>query len=571
MNKRIQKALCIVMAFFLLFSLTACRHSPVLEQTVYTADGEVDPDNQQTDNDEEHTEEDTTLPPRTTAQTASRQASQSRTSAKPKPTQQEPQSQTKSGSQTQATTGAKPQSQSNSNKAQADTPGVNNNTDSPVKAVDNRSPVKAEDIPENVATVAAVGQAALYVEMLGGTNRLLASSANYLANGMAAEIFGDFGNVKGLWEKDGETAMSDAQFQQLLTTNPEAVFYIADADYGTVQSFSEAQIKTLNEKGIYTVPLAMFNTTSNIKNNVRMMGKVLGKRSDIQGAKDAGSMAEKYIRWLDGISKGFGHTFSGPYKWNLDQNIHFNSESVEKVNSYADDGQYTILIDGWDDSFSTNRDSGVAFARTGYSQRNSPASFFLSLGGAANTAVLVTDNGSSISSFPVVPTFTDLTGGNVNGSRYQNADTWRSKSNQVTGMNGNYIGSAIKKIIVNSADTYNKIIASNAWADTSYVTDNEGAGGYGYINASGRLVASNIHGALGSDYELVINPYGIGSWTEGSPEAPLEALWANELFNSGLSGEEAFRAVTPEIQNFYSEFYGYNLSAGDLQIIQSGA
>ena len=81
-----------------------------------------------------------------------------------------------------------------------------------------------------------------------------------------------------------------------------------------------------------------------IKNNVRVMGKVLGKRPDIQGSKDANDMAEKYIRWLDDISKGFDHTFSGPEKWNLDQAESFSSGNVEKVGSYADEGQYTILI-----------------------------------------------------------------------------------------------------------------------------------------------------------------------------------------------------------------------------------
>lgn len=567
MSDVLKRLLCLALALVVVFSFSACRHSPVLEQTVYTSDGEVDPNNQQTDNDEEHTEEDTTLPPKTTTQQASRQASQSRTSAKPKPTSQKPQTQTNTGSQTQATTNAKPQSASNTNKAQANTPGVNDNTNSPNKAVDNRSPVNPDAIPENVATVAAVGEAALFVEMLGGTNRLLAASSNFVANGLANAVFSDMANIKGLWEKDGETAMTDAQFQQLLTTNPEAVFYIADAEYGTVQSFSEAQLTQLNQKGIYTVPLLMFSTTSNIMNNVRVMGKVLGKRNDINGAKDANDMADKYIRWIEDISKGFGHTFSGPEKWNLDQKEPFNSGSVVRENSYAEDGQYTILISGWDDSVSTSRDQGVAYARTGYTRRNSPASFFLSLGGAANTAALVTDTGGGIPYFPVVPTYMDLNGANVNG-KYQSADTWRSKSNQVTGFAGNFIGDSIKKIVVDSANTYNMIMQSNAWAPTDHVTDNEGSGGYGYINGSGRFIASNIHG---SDYQVIINPCGIGSWTEGSPEAPLEALWANQIFNNGLSADDAFNAIAADVQQFYQEFYGFSISSTELDYIKAGA
>lgn len=569
MSKQLQRIFAILLVCAFVFSLTACRHSPVLEQTIYTQDAEPDPNNQQTDNDEEHTEENTTLPPRTTQQTASRQSEQTRVSAKPKPTTANPNNaQSRTGNQTtQKTTGAKPQSQSNTNKGQGQTPGVSENPDANIPAVDNRSPVNPDAIPENVKSVAAVGQAALFVEMLGGANRLLATSANFKNNGFAASIFSDLGNVKGLWERDGESAMSDAQFQQLLTTAPEAVFYIADANYGSVQSFTETQLNTLNQKGIYTVPLAMFNTTTNIKNNVRVMGKVLGKRNDVSGAKDANDMAEKYINWLEDISKGFGHTFSGPNKWNLDQPNSFSRNDVETVGSYADDGQYTILISGWDSSVSTRREDGVAYARTGYSKRHSPASYFLSLGGAANTAILITDTGGTIPAFPIVPTYMDLTGSNVNG-KYQNADTWRSKSRQVTGYNSNYIGNdTLKKVIVDSANTYNAIMSSLAWAPTEWVTDSEGYSGYGYIGTNGRLADSNIHG----DYELVINPYGIGSWIEGSPEAPLEALWANELFNNGLSESDAFHAIAADIQYFYSEFYGYSLSVSDLEYIKAGA
>lgn len=573
MSERLKRVLCVLMTLAVVFSFSACRHSPVLEQTIYSQDAEVDPENQQTDNDIEHTEENTTLPPRTQQQTASRQSEQTKVSAKPKPTTNNNQNtSSKTGSQTPKTTGAKPSSTDNTNKAQGDTPGITENGNSPNKAVD-RKAVKAEDIPENVATVAATGQAALFVEMLGGSNRLKAADANLVSlvrNGFGANVFSDAGSIQGLWEHDGESEMSDAQFQQLLTLDPEAVFYIADANYGTVRSFSGEQLTILNQRGIYTIPLAMFNTTNNIKNNVRMMGKVLGKRSDISGAKDANDMAKKYCDYLDDVAKGFGNTFSGPGKWNLDQDGFFG-DNAEVVNSYADSGQYTILIDGWDDSASTRREAGVAYARTGYSKRNSPASFFLSLGGAANTAVLVTDTGGNIPYFPIVPTYMDLAGINVRG-HYMKAAEAQTKSNNVTGYAGNFIGrGSLNKIIVDSANTYNAIMASlnggNAWAPTEYVVDSEGTGGYGYINASGNLVASNIHG---NEFEIVINPYGIGSWTEGSPEAPLEALWANQLFNNGLSADDAFNAIASEIQYFYSTFYGYSLSGGDLEYIKAG-
>ena len=571
MTELLKRVLCVLMTLTVVFSFSACRHSPVLEQTIYTADGEVDPNNQQTDNDEEHTDENTTLPPKTTQQTASRQNSQTKISAKPKPTTVNPNNpQTKSNSQTrQSQTNAKPSNEDNSNKAQGATPGVNDNPDSPNKAVD-RKAVKAEDIPENVANVAAVGPAALFVEMLGGSNRLLAADANTvqrIREGLGAVAFSDAANIQGLWEYDGESAMTDAQFQALLNANPEAVFYVADANYGTVQSFSDAQLTTLNQKGIYTIPLSMFNTTHNIQNNVRMIGKVLGKRNDISGAKDANDMAEKYLKWMDGITSGFGHTFSGPEKLNLDQDTSFYSSDAETVGSYADDGQYTIFIEGWDTGVSTVNDNGVAYTRTGYSKRNSPVSFYLSLGGACNTPILVTDDSSGISYFPVVPTYNELYGGSIRGARRQSAETFRSKSRQITNMGGQYIGDAnFKKILVDSASTYNSIITSNAWVNYGLNINNDGVSDYGMINSNGQFIKSNIH----DDYEIVINPYGIGSWTQGTPESPLEALWANELFNNNASSDDAFNAIAGEIQDFYAEFFGYQLSADDLKYIKAG-
>ena len=383
---------------------------------------------------------------------------------------------------------------------------------------------------------------------------------------MASLIDSNFANIEVIGEGNANAVINDNQFDLLLRKNPEAVFYVSDTSYGSF-TFSDAQLTELENHKIYAIPLHPFNTTKNIRENVEVMGRVLGKRSDIQGSKDANDMAKKYIEWMNEIGEGFGHTFSGANKWNLDEEGSFSNRGEE--GSYEDQGQYTILIDGWDPSVATARENGVAYARTGYTIRNSPASYYLSLGGAANTAVLITDDGSGIPYFPIVPTYMDLTGANVNGS-YQKADAWRRKSNQVTGYLGNFIGSqTMNKIIVDSANTYNSIINSAAWQATSYIPLGDGVSDWGVIS-NGTFVKSNIHGSLGESFELIINPYGVGSWTEGSPEAPLEALWADQLFYHNQSAEDAFNAIIPEIQKFYLEFYGYSLNGNDLNTIKAG-
>lgn len=560
MSDVLKRLLCLVLALVVVFSFSACRHSPVLEQTVYTADGEVDPNNQQTDNDEEHSEEDTTLPPRTTKPDVSQKADQTRVPATKPNTRPNAQPRNNTGS-TPNTTKQAPsqQSQSNSNKGTGEVPGVSEDPNSPVQAVE-RKAVNRADLPENVATVAAVGDTALYVEMLGGANRLLASSASFKTNGFA-QLFSDFSNVIGLWEKDGETAMSDAQFQQLLTTNPEAVFYIADADSNTFYSFTEAQLSMLNQRGIYTVPLSLFNTTNNIKNNVRTIGKVLGKGSKVPGARDANDIASDYIRWMEGILHGKDkQTYSGPDRWNLDQDGVFR----ESVGSYAQSGQHTILIEGWDDTASTElAGQGVAYAHTGYSVRTSPVSYYLSVAGVANNAVLVPDNGIS-RDLPVVP-FTNATVyGDVNGG--SKGTIYRQQSDFMTS-NGGYIGSSnFNKILVDSQYTKSMMEQNDAWQNWGYNTFGEN-NQQGYGRNDGETMAfSNIHG----DYQIIVNPYGIGSWIKGSPESPLEELWAEQIFLSGADPNAAFSAIEAQVSDFYTTFYGVSLSAADLETIKNG-
>ncbi len=557
MSEKLKRILCVLLAMVMVLSLSACRHSPVLEQTVYSADGEVDPNNQQTDNDEEHSEEDTTLPPQTTKQEAPQQADQTRVSA----TRPQPSSRRQTSARTGSRTSAAPssQSQSNTNKGTGEVPGVSEDPTAHNKAVE-RKAVNREDLPEDVATVAAVGDVALYVEMLGGANRLLASSASFTTNSFA-QFFPDFAKVKGLWEKKGESAMTDSQFQQLLSTNPEAVFYIADADSNTFQSFTDAQLTALNQKGIYTVPLSLFNTTNNIKNNVRTIGKVLGKGSKVPGAKNANDMAAEYIKWMESIVDGKEkQTYSGADKWNLDQDGTF----TDSVNAYADTGQHTILIEGWDDTAETElAGPGVAYVHTGFSTRTSPASYYLSLAGVANNAVLVPDNGIS-RDLPVVP-FTNATVyGNVNGGN--KGTIYKAQSDFMTS-NGGYIGTgSFNKILVDSNYTKSRMQENDAWTNWGYNAYGENnQHGFGRVDGD-TMAFSNIHG----EYEIIVNPYGIGSWIKGSPEAPLEELWAEQIFLNNASPEAAFQAVQTEVSYFYSTFYGVSLSQADLDTIRNG-
>ncbi|MBQ8469146.1 MAG: hypothetical protein IJ547_00950, partial [Clostridia bacterium] len=232
--------------------------------------------------------------------------------------------------------------------------------------------------------------------------------------------------------------------------------------------------------------------------------------------------------------------------------------------SYADTGYHTILIEGWDDTASTElAGQGVAYAHTGYSTRISPVSYYLSVAGVANNAVLVSDNGIS-RDLPVVPFVNETVYGNVNGGN--KGTLYRQQSDQMTSTGG-YIGSPnFNKILVDSQATKAAMENNDAWQNWGYNPYGEN-NQQGYGRPDGETMAfSNIHG----DYEIIVNPYGIGSWTTGSPESPLEELWAEQIFLGNAGPEGAFQAIQSEVMYFYSTFYGVNLSAADLAAIRDG-
>lgn len=552
MSDVLKRVLCLALAFVVVFSFAGCRKSPVLQQTIYTQDAEVDPENQQTDNDEEHTEEDTTLPPRTTQQTASRQSEQTKVSAKPKEQNSNNRNRTNTteGNQTQADSNQQNKGQNNPNpnngnnngsEGQGNTPGVNPDPNSGAINIDDKAPYDPSKIPENLEKVAAVGNIALYVEMLGGTGRLVGTSENFKTNSMANQAFSDLGSVPWVWSSDGSGEMSDTDFQTLLAQKPEAVLCMPG-------SLSQQQMSTLDSQQIYVLMLSSFNTTSNIKANVQMLGTILGKPKNLPSAPDANKRAEEYIKWMEDIIDRFPHPFSGPDKWNLDQDGNFLNPEVN--NSNAEDGYYTILIDGWDEGMNVTNDAGGAYSKTGFTHRNSPASYFLSLGGAANRAVInAPDVGGTIPYYPVVPTAGEYNNSSVHGSTVT-AGNARPVMRTITANLGSF---NFNKIIVDSERTKTYMENSPAWEPGTLQQDGSG---FSYINSYGS--ATQIIG----ERQIIVNPYGIGSWTEGSPEAPLEALWANALFNEGRSEDDAFNSIIPEIKQFYSDFYwGFDVTA----------
>jgi hypothetical protein len=125
--------------------------------------------------------------------------------------------------------------------------------------------------------------------------------------------------------------------------------------------------------------------------------------------------------------------------------------------------------------------------------------------------------------------------------------------------------SNFKSIVVDSAATKAKINASGIlWKKTEQHTV-DSITDYGHVVSAGGadfLVISYVRG----DYNVYVNPCGITSWTSGSPESVLEAIWAGWRLNGKFSEAD----MKAELKNFYSTFYRHDLTDAEVNTILAG-
>ena len=237
--------------------------------------------------------------------------------------------------------------------------------------------------------------------------------------------------------------------------------------------------------------------------------------------------------------------------------------SGQKDSRNQTDGKYTLLVDHWNGGISYSigdiSGSGLPIVKTNYSKSVSPASYFLSLGGAANMAALTSDDGA-VRARAVTPIY------NMYISRFDGQElNYKNKNQTMTmGSEGAFIGTEkYSMIIANSVQTKSLIESSNAGQfapeDLQQKTGALGETNYG-VFVNGTISPSNVHG----DYTVVVNPYGAGDWKTGSPESPLEALWAYKTFNDNSYD------LNSAIADFYARFYNHTLSSAELEMILNG-
>ncbi len=573
-ENRIIRPLCALL--LLCLTLSGCKASPVIEQIIYTDDAElVDMDSQMslTNNDKDNPEKDDELASKEKDENADTERDREQNEALSgdgaddstapdtdydKNASSDRDTDMKNSSGQGDGSAGMPEEGESETEAGGAYPTAGNGGVRQI--VDGRG--RLVDVPENVDRVSAVGEAAVLVEMLGGQDRLAATSQSLSAGDIRSRVFPEQAQV--LWSGDGGAELSESGFQALLAAGPEVCFEISGQN-----TFSESQIEALAAQGIAYVALPQMTTTDGLKQAVQVVGSVLGDKSS-EGGTNAPELADEYIAFADGAvsevsAKIQRFTYNGV---DYDNNYYLNGE--KKVSGSSGDsaanGKYTLFISDWDDSvyyrlasesYVTLEGNGSAVAYSGYSY--SPLCYYMSLAGVVNSAATVYDSGALTRWYvntlkPVTRVFT-YSGG---------TGTPLARNTNLTAVDGDMLGSErFPAIVVASSDIKSKIEASPLWR---YYGETEAAGGHntgiGFLDESGNIISSNVAGS----YDIYVNPSGVSDWTAASAESVLEVYWIAEKFQGAYSQAE----VKSRIKEFYSTFYRYDLSDAEAEAIYAG-
>ncbi len=406
------------------------------------------------------------------------------------------------------------------------------------------------EIPNNISSLTATGELALIVEMLGGGDKLSASSAS-LKDGMAGRMFGNGWSGSVLWDGDGSAPMSDDRFAQLLNQAPQLCMMLSGE-----LSFTEDQLRQLSEHNIQYMTLPPLTSFSGICEAVRITGEVL----------QAQDKASAYINYCNET------------RWNIQSMTEpFRPDGIDYDTGAeglaAGSGVYALYISGWDASasYSLRHESvvlsgqGMATARTGYA--GSPVTGMLSLAGVGNSAALKENN--YVLNAPKIrfinPVINNLCTMDIQGG--SQGATYKREYVMTTAGGFNLGDPEFPAVLAGTREAYEGILADKnrrgIWGEYPETQSPSGnTFDYGFLDAAGNLVVSTIH----DQYDLYVIPSGAGSWSRGSVESILLPHWAAWRVR-GIGTEAEVRS---RIADFYQRFYGVPLSEADINEILAG-
>lgn len=566
----VKKVLMVMGAILIMLSFSGCRESSVIKEILYDqASNDIDFQNELkvAKMDENSVNEDKEMPKQKTSKSDDKDKEKHQASKKgqAKNNGEAPQVTHSSDSENNGKSDSDGTKKSNSGESQSpkddnDTAGASDDPNGRQIYDDNGNVI---DLPEKVNSVVAAGAAAPIVQMLGGKSIIAGASADFMDNSLAQSVFSseNLGKAKTLWSGDGSSAMSSSDFEKLLAMKPDACVNVSGQN-----SFSDSQLSRLKKKKIAVVTIPSLNTADNIRDAATILGDMIGDRSKEKGGVNAKKLAADYDSYCEDLVNSV-EAKTGRFSYNnVDYNNDYYANGTKTAQSTASNGKYALYVSGWEDcnyKISTNSgstifsDSGVATVPQGYSR--SPLSYFLSMAGVCNNGARLTRD--DYKTYAAVPFNRNVFKHTNSGSYGFYRDTNESFLTVPSGSKKIVLGdSQFKNIIVDSKRTKNKIESSPSWdkydkVTVNSITDNG-------FEAEGKLVTSYVRG----DYNVYVNPSGVGSWTGGSVESVLECKWAAWRLQGAYSESQ----VRSEIKKFYKKFYRYSLSDSEVSKIMGG-
>ena len=408
-----------------------------------------------------------------------------------------------------------------------------------------------QEVPENVDTVAAVGDGAMAVLMLAGSECLAATSSSISSGIFSAEsIFPGLGSVPVLWDGTGGSGIGSSDFARLIEIRPDVVFEVSGQ-----ATITEAQAQELINNDIYYVTLPNVTSITSAREMVRIVGEVLGDRTE-RGGANAPQIAAAYSSWIDTEA-------SAAYTGDAYQNRYF-----------------TLYVDDWDPDAIYEvggilKGNGAAVIQTYLGANFSAISGFLSLANVVNVTfassfagtrkVYYTPFNYNRASVNVIGRYellkTDILGNVASGATVEMPDPddpeYTIKVAADTLGNGNFT-----TIIAGNNLTKEGLESNELWQ--AYPLTEGEIIYYGFAGSDGLPNVTNI--GEGTEFDVVVNPCGLCRWSEPGVESILETVWAAYA----ITGKYSEDTVREKIQDFYSTFYHYDLSSAEISMILEG-
>ncbi|MDO4502598.1 MAG: hypothetical protein Q4D06_05375, partial [Coriobacteriia bacterium] len=443
------------------------------------------------------------------------------------------------------------------------------------------------EVPEEIKHVTAVGEAAVVVSMLGGTEKdtpLVGADADFVENEQIQRVMASKGvdKVKKVWKDDGTEKGDLSSVKKIIDLDPELCF-VMEGDETLTKKQEDELLK--NNIIVYVIP--NMASASKITYAVKLVGDILEKG----GNEQAGKVRDAYLEFHDDLVKHFKDENGGLTGG-------FNYDTGKKASTDATTVR-TLMITDWDKDARyedgngfLSSDQGVAVAELGYEE--DPSAYYLSVGGALNNAAAGQWRGLSgrtagvwqftTSKAPVSwRKWTSIDRQKItyapDPQGFDTALMW-----SVEGKCG--LGTKEFPAVVVSTQEQKDLLDQDAHRDNglyhpySVVSKGDYAtySSVGFINGpDSNLVDACIgtHG-MGTQsslndgttvnyYDVYVNPTGLFSnWRKGGVESVLEASWTFQKFRKADYPAEA------DVQHFYKEFYGYELSSQETEEIMNG-